>query len=58
MAISGEGGAATIVTPPSVLADAVCRVVSRNLSQAEWGELVSADTPYVRICPDLPVPPG
>jgi WD40 repeat protein len=58
LAISGEGGAATIVTPPSVLADAVCRVVSRNLSQAEWGELVSADTPYVRICPDLPVPPG
>ena len=58
LAITGEGGDVTIVTPPAVLANAVCEVVDRNLSQAEWDELVSPDEPYVRICPDLLLPRG
>ena len=34
-----------------------CKLVNRNLSQAEWDE-IAADLPYERTCPRLPAGPG
>jgi WD40 repeat protein len=31
-----------------------CRIVNRNLTQAEWNQFVGPDTPYKRTCENLP----
>ncbi len=41
-------------TRPAAYAEAICRSVGRNLSQAEWGRFMSAGLAYERTCPDLP----
>ena len=37
-----------------ILAQSVCRQVTRNLTLAEWIQYVGEDVPYERTCPDLP----
>ncbi len=43
--------------PPAAWAEAGCRLVNRNLSQAEW-EQFAGERPYQRTCPDLPAGKG
>jgi WD40 repeat protein len=40
------------------LAERVCSVVERNLSQAEWNEFIGGNVDYVRTCPNLPAGEG
>jgi VTC domain-containing protein/WD40 domain-containing protein len=40
---------------PSELAAEACRVVSRDLTRAEWARFVGRDLPYQPVCPKLPV---
>jgi WD40 repeat protein len=39
--------------PPADWAETGCRLVNRNLTQAEWDQF-AGDLPYERTCPDLP----
>ena len=38
---------------PEVLADRICELVSRNLTEEEWVEFVGADIPYEKTCPNM-----
>jgi len=35
-----------------------CRIANRNLSMAEWDQIIGADRPYQCTCPDLPAGEG
>lgn len=37
---------------PTVLANRICELVSRNLNENEWKEYVGRDIPYQKTCPD------
>ena len=39
--------------PPADWVEAGCRLVNRNLSQAEWDQF-AGERPYQQICPELP----
>jgi WD40 repeat protein len=38
-------------------ADALCAKLSRNMTRAEWQQLVSPDIAYIKQCPNQPDPP-
>ena len=35
----------------------MCAKLTTNLSDKQWRDWVSPDIDYIRVCPDLPVPP-
>jgi hypothetical protein len=43
---------------PGSLAEAVCAKVGRNLTRAEWCQLIGPDIEYEPTCPDLPGDPN
>jgi hypothetical protein len=43
---------------PIIWIDQACKLVGRNLSQAEWDEHIGAGRPYVRQCEQFPAGPG
>ena len=59
LASAAADGTIRLAIPDSgALADRACRLVWRNLSQAEWDRFVGPDTPYQQTCPDLPAGEG
>ena len=56
--VSEEGSAHVWTVAADVLAQQICRVVSRNLSLEEWRALVGQDFEYERTCDNLPVHPS
>jgi WD40 repeat protein len=59
LASAAADGTIRLAIPDSgALADRVCRLAWRNLSQAEWDRFVGSDTPYQQTCPDLPAGEG
>ncbi|HTH55084.1 MAG TPA: hypothetical protein VL728_03515 [Cyclobacteriaceae bacterium] len=43
-------------TDPKTLADQVCAILGRNMTEEEWSIYVANDLPYERTCPTLPSP--
>ena len=39
------------------VASASCAKLSTNMSHQQWRDWVSPDIDYIKVCPDLPVPP-
>lgn len=50
---AADGTLRLSIADSAALADRVCRLAWRNLSQAEWDRFVGPDTPYQRTCPNL-----
>ena len=38
-------------------ASAMCAKLTTNMSHQQWRDWVSADIDYIKVCPDLPIPP-
>lgn len=56
--VSEEGSTHVWTVAANVLAEQICRVVSRNLSLEEWRTLVGQNFEYERTCDNLPVHPS
>ena len=35
----------------------LCDKLTANMSHKQWNEWVSPDIDYIKVCPDLPMPP-
>jgi WD40 repeat protein len=36
---------------------AMCAKLTTNMSRQQWRDWVSPDIDYIKVCPDLPIPP-
>ena len=36
---------------------AMCAKLTTNMSHQQWRDWVSPDIDYIKVCPDLPIPP-
>ena len=37
--------------------DMLCAKLTTNMSHQQWRDWVSPDIDYIKVCPDLPIPP-
>ena len=54
--VSGGSSGLRFTPAPDAWPDELCSKLTRNMSRTEWREWVSPEIPYVRQCPDLPIP--
>jgi WD40 repeat protein len=43
--------------PASASPDMLCAKLTANMSRQQWRDWVSPDIDYIKVCPDLPIPP-
>ena len=56
--VSGSHGKTLGLWPgPKAWPDEFCEKLTRNLSHEEWRKWLSPDTPYIKQCAGLPIPP-
>ncbi len=41
-------------TNSALIAQKICRIISRNMAKSEWNEYVGSDIDYEKTCPNLP----
>ncbi len=55
--VSGSADRTVRVWPAVASPKDLCDKLTANMSHKQWDEWVSPDIDYIKVCPDLPVPP-
>ena len=55
--VSGSADGTVRVWPAVAGPKELCDKLTENMSHKQWNEWVSPDIDYIKVCPDLPIPP-
>jgi WD40 repeat protein len=55
--VSGSTDGTVRVWPAVASPKDLCDKLTENMSHKQWNEWVSPDIDYIKVCPDLPIPP-
>jgi WD40 repeat protein len=57
LATAGDDGTVRLWPTYPDPASAMCAKLTANMSHQQWRDWVSPDIDYIKVCPDLPIPP-
>ncbi|MFC9333024.1 TIR domain-containing protein [Arthrobacter sp. NPDC057009] len=57
IATAGDDSTVRLWPSPLTPSDTLCTKLSQNISHRQWRDWVSPGIDYIKVCPDLPVPP-
>jgi WD40 repeat protein len=55
--VSGSADGTVRVWPAVAGPKELCDKLTENMSHKQWNEWISPDIDYIKVCPDLPIPP-